>query len=120
MSAPDAPVLRWEPYLRPRTDHIRITETSCCGVYEWADQGGQFLVLRAAPIEGYEEAGRGRYKHAREIWMLLIAEFEKEHECRDPADLDIESRWRGGTRPAKRRRPVRSPASGVGAAPGDA
>lgn len=105
MSAPDAPVLRWEPYLRPRNDHIRITETSCCGAYEWASQGGQFFVLRAAESEGYEEAGRGRYTHAREIWMMLIAEFEKEHKCMDPYGVDIEAGWRGGTRLARSRRP---------------
>ena len=67
MPAPDVPEPCWEPYLRPRRYHIRITETSCCGVYEWASQGEQLLFLRAAHPEGYEETGRGCYKHAREI-----------------------------------------------------
>jgi hypothetical protein len=118
--APDVPVLRWEPYLRPPGDYIRITETSCCGVYEWASQGGQFFVLRAAGPEGYEEAGRGRYKHAREVWTMLIAEFEKEHKCRDPDDATVEAGWRGPTRLAKSQRPKRSRTFAVGPAPGDA
>ncbi|GAA2220604.1 hypothetical protein GCM10009850_122480 [Nonomuraea monospora] len=91
VSAPEPPVPRWEPYLRPRRDHLRIIETSCCGVYEWAGQGGQFLILRAAESEGHEETGRGRYKHARRVWMRLIVELEKGHKCKDPDDTDIDT-----------------------------
>ncbi|GGP05438.1 hypothetical protein GCM10012278_24970 [Nonomuraea glycinis] len=121
MSAPDAPEPYWEPYLRPRGDHIRIKETSCCGVYEWASQGGQFFVLRAVYPEGYEEAGRGCYKHAREVWVMLIAGFEKRHRCKDPDDVIAEAWWRSRTRLARRRpRPKRSRTSAGGAAPGDA
>lgn len=119
MPDPDVPGLRWEPYLRPWRDYIRITETSCCGVYEWAGQGGQFFVLRTAG-ESYEEAGRGRYKHARELWMMLMAEFERTHKCKDPDDAAIKAGWRGDTRPARSRRPKRSRTSAVGTAPGDA
>jgi hypothetical protein len=36
---------------------IRVTETSCCGAYNWACQGGQFLVLRDTE-NGYEENRR--------------------------------------------------------------
>lgn len=63
-----SPVL-WEPYTR--SDRIRITETSCCGAYEWACQGGQFLILRFAG-PGYEETARGLYRQAREAWEDLV------------------------------------------------
>jgi len=76
--APDIPVPRWEPYQRPR-DRIRITETSCCGAYEWACQGGEFLILRAKRPKGYEETGRGLNQQARSIWVALLAEHAKEH-----------------------------------------
>lgn len=120
MPAPDVPELCWEPYLRPRGDHIRIKETSCCGVYEWASQGGQFFVLRAAYPEGYEEAGRGCYKQAREVWVMLIADFKKRHKCKDPDDVTTEAWRRNRTKPARRQRPKRSRTSAVGTAPGDA
>ncbi|SEN11422.1 hypothetical protein [Nonomuraea pusilla] len=65
--------------MRPARDRIRIIETSCCGAYEWACQGGQFLILRAKDPEGFEETGRGLHKQARLIWDALIAEHENEH-----------------------------------------
>lgn len=77
--APDAPASRWEPYQRPPKDRIRITETSCCGAYEWACQGGQFLILRAKRPDGHEEIGRGLYMQARAVWAVLIAEHAREH-----------------------------------------
>lgn len=111
--------LRWEPYLRPRKDHIRVTETSCCGVYEWASQGGQFLILRAVKSGGYEEAGRGRYKDARELWLMLIAVFKEEHVCRNPYAADAGALPRGNTSLRKSGRLERVQ-NAVGAAPTDA
>ena len=58
---------------------MRITETSCCGAYEWACQGGQFLILRAKQPEGYQETGRGPYRQARSIWLTLLTEHAQEH-----------------------------------------
>ncbi|TYB55105.1 hypothetical protein FXF51_46445 [Nonomuraea sp. PA05] len=59
---------------------------------EWASQGGQFLVLRAGSSGRYEEIGRGRYNHARAVWMALMVAFENEHRCEDPDDAAIEGR----------------------------
>lgn len=80
---PEPPQVQWEPYLRPPRDHIRITETSCCGAYEWAAQGGLFLVLRSAEEPGrYEETARGLYRQARAVWteLLLFHELQHRHE----------------------------------------
>lgn len=65
--------------MRPARDRIRITETSCCGAYEWACQGGQFLIHCGQTPEGFEETGRGLHKQARLIWDALVAEHENEH-----------------------------------------
>jgi hypothetical protein len=91
---PDVLHLKWKPYMRPAKDHIRITETACCGAYEWACQGGQFLILRPRDPEGYEETGRGRYRHARAVWEALIAEYETKHQCRNEALAAIMPRRR--------------------------
>jgi uncharacterized protein YutD len=37
----------------------RVHEASCCGLFEWCSEGGQYFVLRH--VDGrYEEARRGR------------------------------------------------------------
>ncbi|WP_143591729.1 hypothetical protein [Thermoactinospora rubra] len=64
------PVL-WEPH-QPRCQRVRVIETSCCGEYEWCGEGGQYFVLRYTKQRGYEEAGRGLYREARETWEKLI------------------------------------------------
>ncbi|MDR8410964.1 hypothetical protein MTP10_19785 [Nonomuraea sp. 3-1Str] len=79
----------WEPHIpRGRT---RITETCCCAAYEWAAEGGSFLVLRRAarlkderrPVQPrYEEAGRGRYAAARAVWAQLVEQHRRNHEAR--------------------------------------
>lgn len=100
---PDGTVPRWERYARPARDRIRITETSCCGAYEWACQGGQFLILRARRSGGYEETGRGIYRQARPIWILLITAHEDEHRRDAMVSLAAKSRSR---RPRARTKPV--------------
>jgi hypothetical protein len=50
-----------------------VTETSCCGEYEWASEAGQYFVLREARDGGYEEIGRGLYANARRVWNELIS-----------------------------------------------
>ncbi|GAA2294946.1 hypothetical protein GCM10010149_48880 [Nonomuraea roseoviolacea subsp. roseoviolacea] len=72
-------VIAWEPHVpRGRT---RVTKTCCCGAYEWAAEGGQFLILRRAPSRGreprprrvrYEEACRGAYARAYAVWEDLV------------------------------------------------
>jgi hypothetical protein len=67
-------VTAWEPY-RARGP-LRVRETSCCGSYELCSEGGQYFVLRF--VEGrHEEAGRGRYGEARQVWVRLV----REHRC---------------------------------------
>lgn len=75
---------------------MRITETSCCGAYEWACQGGQFLILRAKHPNGYEETGRGLYKQARAVWTVLISEHAREHRDQDAAPKSRRRRAHGG------------------------
>lgn len=76
---PEQPVPRWEPYARPARDRIRVIETSCCGAYEWACQGGQFLILRRTESEQYEETARGVFRQARQAWQALLIRHEEEH-----------------------------------------
>ncbi len=76
----------WEPY-QSWGNRLRVTETSCCGKYEWACQGGLFLILRHSVIGGYEEAGRGRYREARALWDELIHEHDQKHHRRAMATL---------------------------------
>ncbi|GAA3660929.1 hypothetical protein GCM10022224_025440 [Nonomuraea antimicrobica] len=99
----DGTVPRRELYARPVKDRIRITETSCCGAYEWACQGGQFLILRARCPEGYEETGRGLYRQARSVWDLLISAHENEHRRENMISGAVKSRSR---RPRARRDPA--------------
>lgn len=66
----------WVPY--HRRDSVRISETSCCGIYEWASQGGIFFVLKRTS-DGYLETARGRYRFARQEWMRLLEEHREAH-----------------------------------------
>lgn len=86
--------------MRPARDRLRITETSCCGAYEWACQGGQFLILRAKDIKGFEETGRGLHKQARLVWDALVAEHENEHDRKNMSPT--------AAKPRSRRRKVSS------------
>ncbi|GAA3243373.1 hypothetical protein GCM10020216_070650 [Nonomuraea helvata] len=90
----EIPGLRWEPYQRPPRDRIRITETSCCGAYEWACQGGQFLILRSQEPGRYEEAARGLYRQARQIWQALLVLHEEEHRREMQASAAAEAKRR--------------------------
>lgn len=65
------PQIEWEPH-RPRSTRVRVIETSCCGLYEWCGEGGQYYVLRRT-ADGHEEAGRGLYREAREVWTALVS-----------------------------------------------
>lgn len=96
---PDEPVPEWEPYLRPPKDRIRITETSCCGAYEWACQGGQFLTLRRTPTGQYEETARGLYRHARPVWQALLILHEDEHKRKARARVAARPKQRGRALP---------------------
>jgi hypothetical protein len=83
---PEMPGVWWEPYQRPPRDQIRIRETSCCGAYEWAGQGGHFLILRSAGRPGrYEETARGLYRQAREVWEALLAFHALQHQNQNTA-----------------------------------
>ncbi|NBE95518.1 hypothetical protein FE391_20735 [Nonomuraea sp. KC401] len=83
---PEPPPVQWEPYRRRPRDRIRITETSCCGAYEWAAQGGLFLILRPTARPGrYEEAGRGLYRQARMVWEALLTYHERRHQYEQAA-----------------------------------
>ncbi|MEU7838669.1 hypothetical protein [Nonomuraea sp. NPDC049129] len=95
---PEPPPVLWEPYQRPPRDRIRITETSCCGAYEWAAQGGHFLILRPAQELGrYEETARGLYRRAREVWaeLLIFHNLQHRHEEAVRAAARRERRLRG-------------------------
>ncbi|MBF8191591.1 hypothetical protein ITP53_39045 [Nonomuraea sp. K274] len=92
---PETPEVRWEPYQRPPKDHIRITETSCCAAYEWAAQGGHFLILRPAQEEGlYEETARGRYRQARQLWEELLTAHDLKHQNEEAARAAAERKRR--------------------------
>jgi hypothetical protein len=67
----------WEPYVSHGRE--RVIQTSCCGAYEWVCAGGQYLVLRAVKSGGHEEAGRGLYADARQVWDELIMEHRGRH-----------------------------------------
>ncbi|WP_219505282.1 hypothetical protein [Nonomuraea ceibae] len=87
--------IEWEIYRRPETEPIRIADTSCCGAYEFASQGGQYLVLRRRPGGGYEEAGRGLHRQAQAVWDLLVTEHSGSHR-RSPDEINAAAVYRGG------------------------
>ena len=66
----------WEPHIP--YGPFQVTETSCCGEYEWCSEGGKFLILRFNG-EHYEETGRGRYLDARPVWEGLL---KRHHRCK--------------------------------------
>ncbi len=73
----------WEPLDESR-GQVRVSETSCCGAYEFVCQGGEFLVVRHNEDGEYEETGRGRHVKAFPVWCALVAEHmegEHNHPC---------------------------------------
>jgi hypothetical protein len=66
----------WEPHISSSARKVRVTETSCCGEYEWCCEAGQFFVLRRTKENGYEETGRGRWPAARLVWAALVTAHE--------------------------------------------
>ncbi|MEV0613826.1 hypothetical protein AB0I81_10930 [Nonomuraea sp. NPDC050404] len=66
----------WTPHVRSSSRQVRVTETSCCGEYEWCCEAGKFFVLRHTESIGYEETGRGRYSTARLVWAALVIAHE--------------------------------------------
>jgi hypothetical protein len=82
-----APAFVWEPYTPGSV--LRVSHTSCCGLYEWAAEGGQFFVLRSAGDSGYEETGRGRYRQALDVYIALAEALRGEHlRCGERPDPD--------------------------------
>jgi hypothetical protein len=69
----------WEPHIWQGT-RLRIHDTSCCGEYQLASEGGEFFVRRQAGNE-YEETARGRYGRAVTAWLDLSAEHEHKAPC---------------------------------------
>lgn len=98
---PDHPEHVWEPYLRPPKDRLRITETSCCGAYEWACQGGEFLILRRTSTDQYEETARGLYAPARQVWQALLALHNEEHQQEALTQVATHPKQRRRTLPRK-------------------
>ncbi|UBU13481.1 hypothetical protein [Nonomuraea gerenzanensis] len=66
----------WEPHVPTSARRVRVTETSCCGEYEWCCEARRFFVLRHVEGVGYEETGRGRYPEARQVWIALVTAHE--------------------------------------------
>ncbi|GGS94653.1 hypothetical protein GCM10010156_61100 [Planobispora rosea] len=98
-------LVEWKPYTRSERDRIRITETSCCAAYEWACQGGHFLILRRSG-KRYEEAARGLYRQARDTWESLILEHARDHMERQKGKGN--SNGQTGRVPKNRKRSVRA------------
>jgi hypothetical protein len=71
--------VEWEPLQSFRAHTLRIKDTACCGAYELAAQGGQYIVLRPRRAGGYEETGRDNYQTTIAVWNLLVAEHGKQH-----------------------------------------
>lgn len=67
----------WERHI-PRTAVTRVIETGCCGAFEWAAEGGQYLILRPAE-HGYEETARGGHAAARAVWNELVLAHRQRH-----------------------------------------
>ena len=66
----------WVPF--EPTSTVRVRETSCCGQYEWASQGGVFFVLQRT-ADGLLETSRGQYRSARQEWDRLVEEHRISH-----------------------------------------
>ncbi|MET8863613.1 hypothetical protein ABZW11_11705 [Nonomuraea sp. NPDC004580] len=69
---------QWEPHVPSSDRPVRVTETSCCGAYEWCCEAGRFFVLRHTDNNGYKETGRGRYPDARQVWTTLVKAHQHE------------------------------------------
>jgi hypothetical protein len=73
--------VQWTPYQGSARGRLRITATSCCGAYEWAAQGGHFLILRpTGEPDRYEETARGLHRQASEVWAALLAFHALQHQ----------------------------------------
>lgn len=81
----------WVPFEPVGT--VRIRETSCCGIYEWASQGGIFFVLQRT-VDGSLEIGRGQYRFARQEWDRLLQEHRQTHGSM-PRKVKARGRGRG-------------------------
>ncbi|GAA1772569.1 hypothetical protein GCM10009734_96810 [Nonomuraea bangladeshensis] len=71
---PPSRVSRWVPYQRLTGKSARIRDVCCCDAYEFACEGGHYLILRRNGLGHLEETGRGRYAQARKIWDQLLIE----------------------------------------------
>ncbi|MEU8403847.1 hypothetical protein AB0C28_52475 [Nonomuraea sp. NPDC048892] len=93
----DQPAFKWEPH-RTVGSLLRVSHTSCCGLYEWASEGGQFFVLRRTG-DRYEETGRGLYRQALDIYIALAEAHQAQHLRRGEApepDTFLKRRGRRG------------------------
>ncbi|MGI5293032.1 hypothetical protein ACQEVF_58325 [Nonomuraea polychroma] len=75
------PTFEWEPY-KPSGAKLRSSHTSCCGQYEWACEGGLFLVLRRSSNGRYEETGRGVHNQAIAVYIALVEQHNRDHRAR--------------------------------------
>jgi hypothetical protein len=75
------PDIEWEPYTSSG-GVLRVTHTSCCGLFEWAAEGGRFFVLRRTSGGGYEETGRGLHHQAIEVYKALVQDHHAWHRRR--------------------------------------
>ncbi|MEV4287319.1 hypothetical protein AB0K40_17580 [Nonomuraea bangladeshensis] len=69
----------WRPHVPRSPRPIRVYGHSCCRAYEWCCEAGQFFVLREGEHGRLEEAGRGVYAKARQVWDELLAEHARTH-----------------------------------------
>ncbi|MEQ4723748.1 hypothetical protein [Nonomuraea sp. B19D2] len=69
----------WEPYTSGRGAVLRVRDTSCCGVYDLASEGGQYLILRKDGKEGYEETARGVHANAVAAYIALVQKHLQTH-----------------------------------------
>ncbi|NRQ39808.1 hypothetical protein HII36_49470 [Nonomuraea sp. NN258] len=64
----------------PTRPRLRTIDTSCCGEYELACEGGEYLVLRwTGEGEKQQEAARGVFPHAKAVFN----ELSLGHHCFD-------------------------------------
>ncbi|MEV0306556.1 hypothetical protein [Nonomuraea fuscirosea] len=77
-------MFEWVPYT-PVGSALRVTHTSCCGLLEFASEGGAFFVLRRICGGRDEETGRGHYRQAFDIYVALAEAHQAEHQRRGEA-----------------------------------
>ncbi|MGI5292736.1 hypothetical protein ACQEVF_56825 [Nonomuraea polychroma] len=72
----------WERH-EPTGSILRVGHTSCCGAFELASEGGQYVVLRPTDEPNvYEETGRGRYRTAVAAYITLVYRHRRGHKSR--------------------------------------